>query len=309
MKWNKIYIVLMLITSYSHGADLFDVIKPNTQVGFGRCHMGICTYSQIKSSKVLNKMANETIVQVSVLGAISKHEDAEDYPKLGTLPANIEWDSEPHQILARCSLNNPAIKMEEQVDHLDFSLLPSVLESSANLYFNICHSFFERYDLGVKKFGYVEHLRAKELSEETFNATTFFEDPNYEDHYGEIDKNGYVKISKSALGQFIEKGTISDWLGTGIRQYKPYLKTNDHWFWRVENVEYKGLHIIGIYLSVCNQSGTDRCGWGNASIGLIFEEGSDRVRKLNYAKSNKVINFNFLEKERGAVDSTAYEGI
>ena len=102
---------------------------------------------------------------------------------------------------------------------------------------------------------------------------------------------------------------ISDWLGKGIRQYKPYLKTNDHWFWRVENVEYKGLHIIGIYLSVCNQSGTDRCGWGNASIGLIFEEGSDRVRKLNYAKSNKVINFNFLEKERGAVDSTAYEGI
>ena len=174
MKWNKIYIVLMLITSYSRGADLFDVIKPNTQVGFGRCHMGICTYSQIKSSKVLNKTANETIVQVSVLGAISKHEDAEDYPKLGTLPANIEWDSEPHQILARCSLNNPAIKMEEQVDHLDFSLLPSVLESSANLYFNICHSFFDNYDLGVKKFGYLEHLRAHELSEETFNATTFF---------------------------------------------------------------------------------------------------------------------------------------
>ena len=77
----------------------------------------------------------------------------------------------------------------------------------------------------------------------------------------------------------------------------------------MENVEYKGLHIIGVYLSVCNQSGTVRCGWGNASLGIIFEEGSDRVQKLNHAESNNVISLKFLKQERGVVDSTVDEDI
>ncbi|SDY13933.1 hypothetical protein [Acinetobacter kyonggiensis] len=145
---------ILLIGNQTFGSTAFKIVKPSNKIGDGRCYMNECSYSKIVSSKIIKQDHKETRVRVSLLGGSSYNENG-NYPSFGIPPKNIQWNKESHQVTAICSYKNPAIVMGNQVDDLDFSMIPGVLESSANLYFEICHNFYNGYYQGAKKFGYV----------------------------------------------------------------------------------------------------------------------------------------------------------
>lgn len=103
------------------------------------------------SNKVISQTRYETQVKTIILGGITHHRNG-NYPNIA--PKKIKWDSKPHVITTVCSYHNPRVIMSNQIDELNFDALPGVLESSANLYFNICHNYYGGYYDGTKKFGY-----------------------------------------------------------------------------------------------------------------------------------------------------------
>ena len=142
-------------------------------------------------------------------------------------------------------------------------------------------------------------------NEATYKYVSQYE-PNH--RYGSFDKSGYISLSNKSISEFIINSKITDWLGFGIRTFKPYKKTNDYWIWRVPKTEYKGLYVIGVYRGVCDIKGEDRCGWAGMT-GLIFEETEAQIKnkKLKVSKENNISNIDFLNKKRGVIDFTPEE--
>lgn len=139
--------------AHSAAAHSLFKIAPSSQgkIGAGRCYMDSCTWSKILSNKVISQTGHETLVKTIILGGITHHRNG-NYPN--TAPKKIKWDSKPHAITTICSYHSPSVIIDYQIYELDFETLPGVLESSANLYFNICHNYYGGYYDGTKKFGY-----------------------------------------------------------------------------------------------------------------------------------------------------------
>ena len=154
---NKLAIAIflssvVLLNSQAFSAVPFNIVKPSNKIGEGRCYMDECSYSKIIAAKVIKRTAQETRVRATLLGGTSYHKNG-NYPK--AIPKNIKWNKTSHQITAVCSYRNPALVYGNQVDDLDFSSIPGVLESPANLYFQLCHNSYDGYYLDAVKFGYV----------------------------------------------------------------------------------------------------------------------------------------------------------
>lgn len=137
----------------------------------------------------------------------------------------------------------------------------------------------------------------------SLNESTYKYDDN--EKYSLIDNSGFVTLSNKSISEFIMKSEGTDWLEFGIRNFKPYKKTNDYWIWKTPKTEYHGLHIIGIYRGVCDITGEYHCGWSSMK-GLIFEETEAQVKqkKIKISKNNSISNFTFLNKKRGVIDFT-----
>lgn len=159
------------------------------------------------------------------------------------------------------------------------------------------------------KFGVISFLGIGQVFAIVPNEETYKHDArNHYYVYSELVE-GYVPLSYNSIDQFIRYSNITDWLGFGIRAFKPTEITDDYWVWKIPVVKYKGLNVIGVYRGVCNKSGDDGCGWAGTT-GLIFEENEDQVKlaKLELADNRIIGSYDFLDKERGVIAVNAEDG-
>lgn len=132
---------------------------PDGRIALGRCHMDLCSWSRTLDTTIKEEPDGELTVVATLLGGTSEHEPDEGGPNYPASPeeAQIEWNDESHQVQARCSFTKPTLTMGGQVDELALNPVTGVagvLESSAELYFQLCHSFYDGYTSGTERFGY-----------------------------------------------------------------------------------------------------------------------------------------------------------
>lgn len=93
---------------------------------------------------------------------------------------------------------------------------------------------------------------------------------NYTKFYSLINKDGYVPIPyESLVGAF--NNQIDNWLGFGVRAFKPAEKTKDYFNWKVQGIKLYGLNVVAVERGVCDISGEDACG-AAAYSAIIFDE-------------------------------------
>ena len=137
------------------GFNLLTNIK-KVPPSIGRCHMDGCSWSKPVSVRVVQKSEEQAILEVALLGGESTHKDG-NYPD-NYKGVNIDWDKEPHKVVITCSYKHPSVAIDDQIDVLPLNPdgVSGFLESSANLYFEYCHSYNTNGDNsdGSKRFGY-----------------------------------------------------------------------------------------------------------------------------------------------------------
>lgn len=112
------------------------VIK-DTQGGqprLGNCHMGECSWSREFKRDTLRTDKRGSLIRVSLLGGSSTTENSK-----------VSWESSPHDVFVFCSTSLPAVMLQTdtgwQVDTLDLvNGVPDVLNTSAAIYSEVCHS-------------------------------------------------------------------------------------------------------------------------------------------------------------------------
>lgn len=107
----------------------------------GSCHMDSCSWSVEVSRQLVGSNKNGRLYELTLFGGTSDNiVDVEQ----NVIPV-ITWNEKPHNLFVLCSTKTPAVAMAVdggyQVDVLDFSedgYIPSVLESSAEIYNDVC---------------------------------------------------------------------------------------------------------------------------------------------------------------------------
>lgn len=104
----------------------------------GRCHMDSCSWSKTLSKQEIASDERGKLIMLKLLGGESQNDDNQKKPK-------IKWNKSPHEVYIFCSTRLPAVMMKSggklEVDVLDFwQGIPSIYQSSANLYRETCHS-------------------------------------------------------------------------------------------------------------------------------------------------------------------------
>lgn len=110
------------------------------------CYHDPCSVGKTLSTKVVRQDKDETTLNVKVLGG-SKDWDS----------TKIEWNAEPHEITVVCSKTKPRVSIGDQTDILTLNNdvgVPGVLISTAEIYFEKCHSSKLPIDQAVQKFHY-----------------------------------------------------------------------------------------------------------------------------------------------------------
>lgn len=117
-------------------------VKP----ALGNCHMGDCSWSKPISVHIVQQSEEQAILEVNLIGGKSTDEKN----------SAIKWNKKPHKITIVCSHQHPSVSIDGQTDEL--ALNPNgvvgVLTSSANLYFQYCHSHIGDDAESSRKFGY-----------------------------------------------------------------------------------------------------------------------------------------------------------
>lgn len=131
---------------------LFKIVRPNDQVTIGRCHMGSCSWAKWKSVKLLSSADSQVVLEATLLGGSSEHEEIEDYP-YSSEGASIIWNSEPHTVKVICSREAPSVG-DEILPLGSESGVSGAQESAAEVYFVACHSHSDGYPSGIEKFSY-----------------------------------------------------------------------------------------------------------------------------------------------------------
>lgn len=125
--------------------NLFEI---NTKVNeiSESCYHDPCSVGKSISTKIVRESNDEITLNVKLLGG-SKDWDSK----------KIIWNDEPHELTVTCSKRKPRISFGDQTDILTLNNemgVPGVLISSAELYFNYCHSSKLPIDEATIKFNY-----------------------------------------------------------------------------------------------------------------------------------------------------------
>ncbi len=127
-------------------------LKPNpTAVLVGMCRMDVCPYAKVTDLQALGNTNDSTTVRAKILSGTSEHPGG-DYP-VG-IPNNIVWDNSSDDAIVVCSFKNPTITWHDQITVLNFNEVASAWEMDANVYFAVCHNFYDGYAEGATKFYY-----------------------------------------------------------------------------------------------------------------------------------------------------------
>lgn len=154
MKFKVLFLIIFSLTfnQSTFAKENFNIVPSSNKIGEGQCHMDYCSWAKIIKNTIVHKDSEKTRVKSLLLGGQSYHRD--HYPQSGTIPKNIKWNKKPHYITVECSYINPKVMIDGQVDELDFQMVPAILESTANLYFQVCHNHYDGYSSGIEKFKY-----------------------------------------------------------------------------------------------------------------------------------------------------------
>ena len=110
-----------------------------------RCSMGDCTWSTYLATEITSTSEEAVIVSAQVVGGTS--------PERKHGKSKVRWNTQPHQIQVRCSYSKPSVSLGSQSDDLPLNPemgLPGILENSASVYFEVCHSDFDGPHLAAK---------------------------------------------------------------------------------------------------------------------------------------------------------------
>jgi len=142
----------------------------------GACHGGECSWSVETARNIIREEGQEQLIKVTLMGGTSLH-SANQYPERFKAGQKIAWNGSAHDVYVFCSTRLPAVMMQAdgawQTDVLDFvNGVPSVLDSSAALYAQTCHSAADNYPSNgfAAKYGYMTAPR--EMEEPAISAPT-----------------------------------------------------------------------------------------------------------------------------------------
>ena len=111
----------------------------------------MCPYAKVTDLQSLGNTNDSTTVRAKILSGTSEHPGG-DYP-VG-IPNNIAWDNSSDDAIVVCSFKNPTITWHDQTTVLNFNEVASAWEMDANVYFAVCHNFYDGYAEGATKFYY-----------------------------------------------------------------------------------------------------------------------------------------------------------
>ncbi|MCA4777431.1 hypothetical protein [Empedobacter stercoris] len=111
------------------------------------CYHDPCSVSKTLSVEKVRENSEEVTLNVKILGG-SKNWDSN----------KVDWNNQSHKITVVCSKTRPRISIGDQTDILPLNNqmgVPGVLVSSAELYFNYCHSTKDMaIEAAINKFNY-----------------------------------------------------------------------------------------------------------------------------------------------------------
>ena len=111
------------------------------------CYHEPCSVGKVLSFKQLNKTANSSMIELTLLGGERKWK-----------AKKTTWNAKPHKIYITCSTRSPTLTIGEQVTILPLNpswTAPSVLYSTTQLYIQACHNIKNADESQVaKRFGY-----------------------------------------------------------------------------------------------------------------------------------------------------------
>lgn len=109
------------------------------------CYHDPCSVSKSISTEIITNEENQVVLKAEVIGG-SKPWDSDD----------IEWNESPHEVLIVCSKTNPSLIIDGQTEVLPLNEdgISGYLISSAEMYFNYCHSTKLPVDEAISKFSY-----------------------------------------------------------------------------------------------------------------------------------------------------------
>ncbi|KYQ84541.1 hypothetical protein AWW72_07760 [Acinetobacter sp. NRRL B-65365] len=131
----------------------------------------------------------------------------------------------------------------------------------------------------------------------------------YNKYFSTLNYAGYAPVPYKSILEVVDMKYGDYWLSKGIRVYKPELKTEEFFTWKVKGVKVHGLDVIGVKRGVCNISGEDRCGYAGDTI-VVFDASFDQARKILKEKTFvDYANLNSDDKGRyPELDSINFEG-
>ena len=142
MKKQWVLAVLSVLLAFStQAAPTFNPLKapPEIRQGSG-CPMGECAWFSWQTIAVSSR-GDDLIIQATALRGYSEEEERRRGDE------KIMWEKTPMVFTVNCSYSNPSVKFNEngkeefhELPLSEPSTLPAYLESSAKLYFKVCHS-------------------------------------------------------------------------------------------------------------------------------------------------------------------------
>jgi hypothetical protein len=133
----------------------FTLLQTSNIISAGDCGMDSCGWSKTIATSMLKQSVSETLLKATLLGGTSENSPGAQNGH----PKSIIWNKAVHGITIRCSYQHPAVIMGSQIDDLPLNTngmgVPGVLESSARLYFQYCHSdTHSSIEAAIRKYSY-----------------------------------------------------------------------------------------------------------------------------------------------------------
>lgn len=120
--------------------------------------MNVCDWHELTATQVRSAGGDgdDLLIDVAAVYGESLHPgDEPNYPSQAS-QASIDWSEDGTRFSIACSYRRPRFieAGQETPLPLNASGPPGVLESAVQLYFALCHSYFDGNKDGIAKFGY-----------------------------------------------------------------------------------------------------------------------------------------------------------
>src|SRR5690606_7883390 len=76
--------------------------------GLGRCHMETCSWTRIRSERLVAQRGKYRLIEVTLIGGASLHPGGR-YPDRYAPGIDIEWRAEPHRLHVLCAAEMPSV--------------------------------------------------------------------------------------------------------------------------------------------------------------------------------------------------------